>query len=153
VAVTVEPSRRGLLAAVFGLVGLACHKPDKPDTELPTEQLGPHFRRLRKRIRKHVRDRERREAALALVERIDRQLRDIDRVLVDWRTDLALLPDDQREDRSVILQVTRRYSEQFGEVAREVGQLAWTLRRHITAAEWPLVFPDPSHANEPEGPC
>jgi hypothetical protein len=145
----IELSRRQLLAGLLGLLGLACHNRDKPDTELPTEQLGPHFRKLRRRIRKYVPARARRDAALALVKQLDRHLGDIDRLLVDWRTDLALLPKPKREDRSVVLQLTSGYSEQFGEVAREVGRLAFAFRDHITAAEWPLVFPDPNS----EGPC
>jgi hypothetical protein len=149
----IELSRRRLLAGLLGLLGLACHNRDKPDTELPTEQLGPHFRKLRKRIRKYVPAQARREAALKLVEQLDRHLGDIDRLLVDWRTDLALMPEHQREDRIVVLQVTSSYSEQFGEVAREVGRLAFAFREHITAAEWPLVFPGPSSEERAELPC
>lgn len=148
-------SRRelGRVAALLGLSGLACKASEQPDTEFPTEQLGPDFRRLRRRIRKHVPDRERREAALALVEQIEQQLDGIDRVFVDWRTDIAVLPDYQRWDREVILQVTRSHSERIGEVAREVGRLAFRLRWHITPQEWPLVFPGSGAGEQPDGPC
>lgn len=148
----VELSRRGLacVAAALGLLGIACHGP--PDTEFPTEQVGPSFRKLRKRIRKHVPKSERRDAALALVEQIERHLGDVDRLLVEWRTDLAVLPPDQRWDRNVTLQVTRGYSEELGEVAREVGRLAFRLRWHIGPDEWPLVFPGSSTADSEE-PC
>lgn len=137
----------------LALLGLACSAADAPDTELPTEQLGLHFRKLRRRIRKHVRACERREAALALVERIDQELGGVSRLLVDWRTDIAMLPDGA--GRAVILALTRSYSEQLGDVAREAGRLAFALRRHITAEEWPLVFPNPEHEPEQEhdGPC
>jgi hypothetical protein len=145
-------SRRALARVLFGLFGLACHDRNAPDTELPTAQVGPHFRKLRKRIRKYVPEHERR-AAIALVERTQQQLVGIDRLLVEWRTDLAMLPDDQRWDRTVILQVTRSYSEQLGEVAREVGRLAFQLRCHIDADEWPLVFPSSDARDEHEGPC
>ena len=146
-------SRRGLVYAALGLLGIACHARDAPDTELPAEQLGPQFRKLRRRIRKHVPSRPRREGALALVDCIEQQLADIDRLLVDWRTDLAVLPDEQRFDRSVILQVTRSYSEQLGDIAREIGRLAFALRRHITADEWLLVFPSPSAEPEQHESC
>lgn len=148
-----ELSRRGLvmIAAALGLLGMACHEP--PATEFPTERVGPDFRKLRRRIRKHVQSRERRKAALALVGQIEKQLGDVDRLLVEWRTDLALLPDDQRWDRAMTLEVTRNNSERVGEVAREVGRSAYQLRSHITADEWPLVFPSSSLAVEREGPC
>ncbi|HLT34674.1 MAG TPA: hypothetical protein VK034_00280 [Enhygromyxa sp.] len=142
-------SRRGLAVALLGLGGLGCRHQDRPDTELPTEQLGPHFRKLRRRIRKHVADRDRRAAALALVKQLDRQLGDLDRLLVEWRTDLALLPDDQREDRSAIARITRHHAQQLGEAAREAGRVAHRLRCHISAAEWPLVF----HEAGLEGLC
>lgn len=141
-------SRRGFVA-LLGWLGLGCHRQDRPDTTLPTEQLGPHFRKLRRRIRKHVPDRRRRAAALALVDRLHRQLGAVDRLLIEWRTDLALLPDDQRRDRDAILRVTRQHSEQLGEAAREAGRVAFSLRCSITAAEWPLVF----HAEGLEGRC
>lgn len=142
-----------MIAAALGLLGIACHSHDAPDTEFPTERVGPQFRKLRRRIRKHVESRERRKAALALVEQIEKQLGDVDRLLVEWRTDLALLPDDQRWDRAVTLEVTRSHSERVGELAREVGRLAYRLREHITADEWPLVFPSSSAGDRDEGPC
>ena len=142
-ATDLELSRRGLarLLALLGVSGIGCHARDEPDTELPTEQLGPRFRKLRKRIRKHVPDRERRAGALAIVDRLHRRLGDLDRLLIDWRTDLALLPDEQRWDRATMLAVTRGYAEQVGELVREAGRLAFSLRCYVSPAEWPLVFP------------
>lgn len=145
-------SRRGLswFAALLGSFTLACRDRQAPDTELPTEQLGPHFRKLRRRIRKHVREPERRAAALALVECMDERLESVGLLLVDWRTDLAMLSDDA--GKTVVLAMTRSYSERLGDVARDVGRLAFQLRRHITAEEWPRVFPTPEREQEPE-PC
>lgn len=147
-------SRRGL-ARLFGWLGtgwfgLGCHRSDGPDTELPTEQLGPDFRKLRHRVRKQVRDCQRREAALALIEQIDTQLGRVDVLLVEWRTKLAALPEDI--DRAQVEALIRRHSEQLGELAREVGRLAFELRRHISADEWPRVFPPPSTEQEHDSP-
>ncbi|MFO7566443.1 MAG: hypothetical protein R6X02_27620 [Enhygromyxa sp.] len=143
-------SRRGLaqLLAALGLGSLGCPARDSPDTELPTEQLGARFRRLRRRIRVQVGQRERRAAALGLVDRLQRELGQLERLLVEWRIDLALLPDEQRRDRGAVLRLTRGYSEQLGELAHEAGRLAFSLRCYVSASEWPRVFPE-----GPEGPC
>ncbi len=137
-----------MLAAAFGV---GCSKAKGPSTTLPIVELRPAFRRVRRRIRKHVEDRRRRERALALVDEASRTLARLGVLLVQWREATALLPDEQRRDRTKVLAITDAYCGEIGWVVHQAAAIAIALRDEVTEAEWSLVFP--AVAGDAETPC
>jgi hypothetical protein len=138
-----ELSRRefAIWAVAAAVLGVACHQPDRPSTRLPTAELGSALRRIRKRVRRHVDDRERRKRALVLIDDAGLTLAELGLLLVQWREATALLPDEQRRDRARVLAITQAYGEEIGAVVHEAGAIAVALRGQIGESEWPLVFP------------
>lgn len=129
------------------LLGPSCAG-SKKQAAAPTDEMSSRVKGARKRIKKHVADKGRRKAALETLEAAQRDIASIREMTHDWRYDIAKLPGADRRDRAKLEAITERYNRAMLDKLEAAARKIHGLRQHITAAEWPQVFPVPAASGE-----
>jgi len=123
---------------------LACAPKNKPATTVPTTEFG--FRGLRKRVRKHVPDKDRREQVLGLIKQAEKELHEISLGFGQWRSDIARLPPEEVAKVEVTTEITQKINEEMRDHLVRICELSIEARSHLNAQEWALLFPAPGAA-------
>lgn len=136
-------TRRRLLesAPALALAALGCAGKQKLTVEAPIVTVGDALAHLRRNIKRHVGAKQRRKQALTKLDELREQLVELDRLAYAWRT--SSLAAFERGDAQGMRAVAKRTNRELRATLRRMAEIGIELREHITAAEWPLVFPAP----------
>lgn len=130
-----------LLGASVGCAGKKDKGPKDPGSA--TAQMGKGLNQLRQRIKKHVADESRRDKMLALVDQAEVHLTDLDAATMDWRAELAKLPDADVSNSGPALKVCQDYNTRLSDSFLEACKRSIEMRQHTNPEEWALIFPGP----------
>jgi hypothetical protein len=133
------------VAAVAILGPVACAHGNTAGTEKPVgspaDMLSQGFGRLKRRIKKHVGDDARKDAAVVVLDAAEERLESINLAAADWRSELALLPGSSTmADRDGVNAVNLRFRNRMSDALMEACKESIKLREHITEPEWNLIF-------------
>ena len=139
--------RFALVLALLGVTpAIGCASGPKKGPRTPstaTGMLEAALADVDRRIKKHVKNRKRRTAALKVSAKAKDEIRQLNLVLSNWRDDMNRLPLERRRDLVKLRRIADEHNRRATEELETACRLAIELRAHITREEWPLVFPGP----------
>lgn len=111
----------------------------------PAQTVDTALGALRKKLKKHVADEQRRERAMAKLDQLGEVLVEFDHIAYDWRTDshVALVAN---ADRATLIAIADTMNARVREQLVRAAEIGIGLREDILETEWPLVFPTPAPA-------
>jgi hypothetical protein len=132
-------------AAMFGLGGCAGKEKKKPTS--PGASMVTGANKVEKRIKKHVDDKRRRDAALKLLDKAEDQIKLFGSLVDESRDARGRLP-PERQTREELTAIIVEYDEKIRQNLVDAVDLCVELRTVITASEWNLVFTDPKASSK-----
>lgn len=124
--------------SVLSLLALGCAG-KQIQVERPGETIDTALDRLRRGLRRHVADPQRRERALARVDELREALVGFDRLAQQWRTDSHQAASEGAGPKQLIAIADRNNLELRCKL-RDVAQIAVTMRDDVLADEWRVLF-------------
>ena len=140
-------SRRSLgsLGSLSLLAFLGC-KPGSDNSEPPAATVDRVLNRLRKRVRRHVADEDRKKRALAKLEQLELLLEEVDRLARVWRRDSRAALDDGAGAAELAV-VAGEFNDALRGALRRAAGIALAMRADISPPEWAAVFPPPQEGS------
>lgn len=130
--------RREAIAALAVLVALGCSR-EAPIAQ-PEQTVDTALTKLRRGLRKHVRDKPRRARAMAKVDELEGLLEEIDHIALRWRTESHAVPVSDATTEQLLAIADLANADVRVQLERAVA-ISIALRGDLTPEEWRLVFP------------
>lgn len=154
---TQYPSRRDLLRLLSSalvvsgitLPGTALAK-KKAKVDSPLTLLASPLHSYKSRLKKVIKDPDRKKAALAHLERYQSEFKALGAVLQDFWNDLVGAAETEGYTRNIEPDL-QEFRRQVGVHFHNLADLGYTMRSHVTEEEWHAIYAPPKQKKEKGG--